>query len=111
MVNSRPGLFAVSGLKYTVRKSDGELLSMTKVDDNGKETPINIQNPSETKTYRVSADSFVMRGGDKVKSLNYVGREEKVFDFDKDKLLCDYVKKIGKPINIDEKYTGRVTIV
>ena len=110
-VNSRPGLFAVSGLKYTVRKSDGELLSMTKVDNDGKETPINIQNPSETKTYRVSADSFVMRGGDRVKSLNYVGREEKVFDFDKDKLICDYVKKIGKPIDIDEKYSGRVTIV
>lgn len=111
MVNSRPGLFAVSGLKYTVRKSDGELLSMTKVDNDGKETPINIQNPSETKTYRVSADSFVMRGGDRVKSLNYVGREEKVFDFDKDKLICDYIKKIGKPIDIDEKYSGRVTIV
>ena len=111
MVNSRPGLFAVSGLKYTVRKSDGELLSMTKVDNDGKETPINIQNPSETKTYRVSADSFVMRGGDRVTSLNYVGREEKVFDFDKDKLICDYVKKIGKPIDIDGKYSGRVTIV
>ena len=86
LVNTRPGLFAVSGLKYSVRKSDGELLSMSKVDDNGKETPIDIKNPSPTKTYRVAADSFVMRGGDKVSSLNYVGKEEKVFEFDKDKL-------------------------
>lgn len=109
MINTRPGLFAVSGLKYTVRKSDGELLSLTKVDDNGKETPIDIKNPSDTKTYRISADSFVMRGGDKVSSLNYVGKEEKVFDFDKDTLVCDYIKHLNKPIDINQ--TGRVTIV
>ncbi|DAA97099.1 TPA: hypothetical protein CPT80_02625 [Candidatus Gastranaerophilales bacterium HUM_9] len=109
MVNTRPGLFAVSGLKYTVRKSDGELLSLTKVDNNGKETPIDIKNPSDTKTYRISADSFVMRGGDKVSSLNYVGKEEKVFDFDKDTLVCDYIKHLNKPIDINQ--TGRVTIV
>lgn len=109
LVNSRPGLFAVSGLKYTVRKSDGELLSLTKVDNDGKETPIEINNPSTTKTYRVSADSFVMRGGDKVSSLNYVGREEKIFDFDKDTLVCDYIKHQNKPIDINQ--TGRITIV
>ncbi len=109
LVNSRPGLFAVSGVKYTVRKSDGELLSMTKVDNDGKETPINITNPSTTKTYRIAADSFVMRGGDKVSSLNYVGREEKVFEFDKDKLVCDYIKHQNKPIVINQ--TGRVNIV
>lgn len=109
LVNSRPGLFAVSGLKYSVRKSDGELLSMSKVDDKGNETPINITNPSATKTYRVSADSFVMRGGDRVKSLNYVGKEEKVFDFDKDKLLCDYIKRQNKPIVINQ--VGRVNVV
>ena len=109
LVNTRPGLFAVSGLKYSVRKSDGELLSMSKVDDNGKETPIDIKNPSPTKTYRVAADSFVMRGGDKVSSLNYVGKEEKVFEFDKDKLLCDYIKHQNKPIVVNQ--TGRVNIV
>lgn len=109
LVNTRPGLFAVSGLKYSVRKSDGELLSMSKVDDNGNETPIDIKNPSPTKTYRVAADSFVMRGGDKVSSLNYVGKEEKVFEFDKDKLLCDYIKHQNKPIVINQ--TGRVNIV
>lgn len=109
MVNTRPGLFAPSGLKYTVRKSDGELLSLTKVDDNGKETPIDIQNPSETKTYRIAADSFVMRGGDKVSSLNYVGREEKIYEFDKDSLVCDYIKHINGPVDINQ--AGRVTIV
>ena len=107
----RPGLFAVSGLKYSVRKSDGELLSMSKVDDKGIETPIDINNPSATKTYRISADSFVMRGGDKVTSLNYEGREEKVFDFDKDKLICDYIKKQNAPVSINESHTGRVNIV
>lgn len=109
LVNTRPGLFAVSGLKYSVRKSDGELLSMSKVDDNGKETPIDIKNPSADKTYRIAADSFVMRGGDKVSSLNYVGREEKVFEFDKDKLVCDYIKRLNKPIDINQ--TGRVNVV
>lgn len=109
MVNTRPGLFAPSGLKYTVRKSDGELLSLTKVEDNGKETPIDINNPSETKTYRIAADSFVMRGGDKVTSLNYVGKEEKIFDFDKDSLVCDYIKHQNGPVDINQ--AGRVTIV
>ncbi len=111
LVNSRPGLFAVSGLKYSVRKSDGELLSMSKVDDKGNETPIDINNPSTTKTYRIAADSFVMRGGDKVKSLNYVGREEKIFEFDKDKLVCDYIQHQNKPITIGKEQTGRVNIV
>ena len=109
LVNTRPGLFAVSGLKYSVRKSDGELLSMSRVDDNGKETPIDIKNPSPTKTYRVAADSFVMRGGDKVSSLNYVGREEKVFEFDKDKLICDYIKRQNKPIEVNQ--SGRVNVI
>ena len=111
LVNTRPGLFAVSGIKYSVRKSDGELLSMSKVDNTGKETPINIKNPSPTKTYRIAADSFVMRGGDKVSSLNYVGREEKVFEFDKDKLLCDYVKHLNKPVEIGAEHVGRVNVV
>ena len=84
---------------------------MSKVDSTGKETPININNPSQNKTYRIAADSFVMRGGDKVSSLNYVGREEKVFEFDKDKLLCDYVKHLNKPVEIGTEHTGRVNIV
>lgn len=107
--NKKPGLFAVSGLKYSVSKSTGDLKSLSFVDKEGKENPIDINNPNPNKTYSVAADSFLLSGGDKVKALDYKGKEEKVFDFDKDKLVCDYVKHLNKPIEINQ--TGRVNIV
>jgi len=108
-LSNKPGILDASGLKYTVSKSTGDLKNMSFVDREGKEHPINIDKPDSNKIYKLAADSFVLMGGDKVKSFDYRGKEEKIFDFDKDKLVSDYVKRQNKPININE--TGRITFV
>ena len=48
--NNKPGIVHVSGLKYTISK-DGNLRSASFIDENGTETPINIDNPRADKTY------------------------------------------------------------
>lgn len=102
-----PGILQVSGLKYTATKS-GEVKEIRFVDKNGKETPIDINNPNPFKTYRVGTDDFMAKGGN-----NYIPNKHKEaeakFDFDKDKLVIDYIKKLNKPIDI--KTDGRITIV
>jgi hypothetical protein len=53
--------------------------------------------------YRISADDFILRGGDGATAFNHLDKAEKVFDFSEDKLIADYVKHHNeKPINIDE---------
>jgi 2',3'-cyclic-nucleotide 2'-phosphodiesterase (5'-nucleotidase family) len=98
-----------SGLKYTVSKS-GEVKSIIFIDKAGKETPIDINNPNPNKIYTVAMDDFMASGGDnlfenKIKS----GQIDEKFDFDKDKLTCDYIKRLNTPIEI--KDDGRITIV
>jgi len=104
---SMPGILQVSGLKYTMTKS-GDVKEIKFVDKDRKEAIIDINNPSTTKTYRVAMDDYVAKGGN-----NYIPNKlkdaEERFDFDKDKLVIDYVKKQTKPINI--KADGRITIL
>lgn len=109
VVNVRPGLIVPSGFRYSVRKADGELMSLTMVDKNGKETPVDINNPSTTKTYRAAGDSFLMSGRDGMVSLNYMDKAEKIYDVDKEKAIYDYIKNSKEPIEIDNK--KRITLV
>lgn len=106
--DSRPGIVLVSGLKYSMNDS-GKLLSLAYVDDNGKETPININNPDPNKILRVAMDDFYAGGGDGFSMLNKKHEAEAVYDFDKDKLTSDYIKKQNAPVDIiDDK---RIQIV
>ena len=41
--------------------------------------------------------------------LNKINEAEAVYDFDKDKLACDFIKKQNKPIDIIDDH--RITIV
>lgn len=105
-----PGIIQVSGLKYTMTKS-GEVKSITYIDKDGKEIPININNPNPFKTYRVGADSYVARGGNDYVPYKWDKTEVK-FDFDKDKLVIDYLEKLNsKNIPVDIKTDGRINIV
>lgn len=105
--DGRPGILQFSGVKYTMSKS-GEVKAATFVDKDGKESPINVNNPNTFKTYRVAVDDFIAKGGNKYLKSNPEAVEKK-FDFDKNKLVADYVKKQPGPIVIkDEK---RITIV
>lgn len=105
--NNMPGILQVSGLKYTISKS-GELKEMTFVDRDGKESPIDINNPNPNKTYRVALDSYLTSGGNSYLP-NKLNSAEQKFDFDKVKVVKDYMKKMTEPVEI--KTDGRIKIV
>lgn len=106
---NKPGLVIPSGLKYTVSKN-GEIKAASYIDKQGKEIPIDVNNPNPNKIYTVATDDFFASGGDNL-ILNKIASNEvdEKFDFDKDKLTCDYIKKSAQPIEI--KDDGRITIV
>lgn len=98
---NKPGIVMVSGLQYTMNDK-GELLKLSYIDDNGNITPIDINNPNPAKVLRVAMDDFYATGGDGFTMLNKKLEAEAVYDFDKDKLACDYIKKQDKPIDISD---------
>lgn len=96
----KPGILILSGMKYTMTDK-GELKSLTFVDKSGVEHPIDVNNPGTERKYTVAMDDFFATGGD-----NYLPTNEhpdfivKKFDFDKNKLTCNYIKKLPQPMNI-----------
>ena len=105
----KPGIIMPSGLKYTVSRN-GELKSASFIDKAGKETPIDVNNPRTDKVYTVATDDFLASGGDNLISNKIEkGEIDENFDFDKDKLTCDYIKKLNAPVEL--KDDGRITVV
>lgn len=105
----KPGILLVSGMKYKCN-TKGELLSLEYIDRNNQSHPIDIKNPSVDKKYTVAADDFFAKGGD-----NYLPTNPnpdfvlKTLDYDKNKIACDYIKKLNQPFDV--KYDGRLEIV
>ena len=104
----KPGLFAVSGLDYTVNEKDGTLVEMNFTDKQGKVHKIDINNPSETKKYKVVTDEFLMSAG---ADFNILAPEEDCikYPYDKDVMVCDYIKRLNKPVVINQ--TGRIKYI
>lgn len=103
-----PGLLNFSGIRYTVSKS-GEVKEIKFIDKSGKEIAIDVNNPNIFKTYIVVTDDFVAKGGNNYLSTNKWDDAEIQFEFDKDKLVADYIRKLNKPVDI--KADGRIQIV
>ncbi|MBQ8458544.1 5'-nucleotidase C-terminal domain-containing protein [bacterium] len=106
----RPGLVQVSGLRYTFN-NNGDILSMTFIDKEGKETPIDVKNPRKDKMYTVASDDFCV-GNTDGGGLSLPHRLEtalKKFDYDKDIVVGEYIKHQTKPIEI--RSDGRITKV
>ena len=107
--NHKPGVLYFSGMKYKLNDK-GELLSLTYIDKQGKEHPIDVNNPSTERTFMVASDDFFATGGD-----NYLPTNKnpdfvvKKYDFDKNKLACEYIKKLPQPFEIVDDH--RVEIV
>lgn len=102
-----PGIIQCSGLKYTMSKA-GEVKTATFIDKEGKEIPIDVNNPNPFKTYSVATDDYIAKGGNKY----FTDKTDAVitrFNFDKNKLVGDYMKKRTTPVDI--KTDGRITIV
>ena len=107
--SNKPGILLVSGLKYKAN-TKGELLEMEYIDKDNNVHKIDVNNPSPDKKYTVAADDFYATGGDGYlesnKNPDFVVQK---FDIDKNKLACDYIKKLDQPIEI--KNDDRVIIV
>lgn len=107
--SNKPGILLVSGLKYKANKK-GELLELEFIDKNNQSHKIDVNNPSADKKYTVAADDFYATGGDGYlesnKNPDFVLQK---FDLDKNKLACDYIKKLDQPIEITDDH--RVQIV
>ena len=86
--NNKPGIVHVSGLKYTISK-DGKLKSATFVDKNGKETPIDINNPRTDKFYKTALTDYYCQGHDQFTMLKNYDNAVK-YDFDITKCMEDY---------------------
>lgn len=105
----RPGIVQVSGLKYSFNNK-GDILSMSFVDKQGKETPIDINNPRKDKMYTVASDDFCIGKADGGMDLPHrLKTALKKFDYDKDIVVAEYIKHYQGPIEI--KSDGRITKV
>ena len=109
--SKKPGLFGVSGLDYTVDPQNKALKEMNFIDKNGRKHKIDINNPSETKKYKVVTDEFLMSAG---ADFNVLAKEEDYlikYPYDKDVMVCNYIKRKNKPIVINQlgriKYTDK----
>lgn len=106
---NKPGILLVSGLKYKAN-TKGELLEMEFIDKDNNIHKIDVNNPDPNKKYTVAADDFYATGGDGYlesnKNPDFVIQK---CDFDKNKLACDYIKKLDQPIEI--KDDNRVQII
>lgn len=105
----RPGIVQVSGLKYAFTKA-GELKSMSFIDKNGNEIPIDINNPRNDKMYTVAADDYCISSIDMGLGLphRYDNALEK-YDFDKDIIVGRHIKNMKEPVEI--KSDGRITVL
>ena len=79
---------------------------MSFIDKNGEDYEIDIENPSETKTYRVVADEFLMSAGADYKVLAEEDEYVEHYPYDKDFMVCEYLKKHKEPIVIE--HSGRI---
>lgn len=105
----RPGIVQVSGLKYTFTKS-GELKSMTFVDKNGTETPIDINNPRTDKMYTVASDDYCIASEEMGLGLPHRYAEAlQKFDYDKDIVVGQFIKHQKTPLEV--KSDGRIKVL
>lgn len=110
-----PGLMYASGLTYTITKN-GDLVELNFVDKQGNKTPIDINNPSDTKFYTVAHDTFVAEPREKMEYpgmliASHKNQEVRHFDFDKDKTLIDYIRKLPNKDDLRIVDDGRIKII
>ena len=103
----KPSIVMPSGLEYTMNRK-GEVLDATFIDNKGQKHSIDVNNPRKDKIYTVATDDFFASGGDKL-IPNKLHEIDERYEFDKDKLTCDYIKKSGKPVVLQDD--GRIKIV
>jgi 2',3'-cyclic-nucleotide 2'-phosphodiesterase (5'-nucleotidase family) len=89
-------------MNYTVDRENKKLSEMNFIDKQGNVHKIDVNNPSETKKYKVVTDEFLMSAG---ADFNVMAIEEnylKKYPYDKDVMVCDYIKRKNEPIVINQ---------
>ena len=107
---TKPGILQVSGLNYTMNKQ-GELTSAEFVDKEGNKKALDINNPSEDKTFNVAIDTYYANGRDGFDMLKCIDNATQTFEEDKDKMVAAYITKLtnaGQEIHI--KADNRIQI-
>ncbi len=105
---NKPGIFYASGLKYTVTDR-GEIKSLFFVDKNGKETPIDLNNPRTDKYYNTIINDYCAEGNDNFTMLNQPDRIIKKYPFDATKCIENVLKNSKEPLKIQDD--GRLKII
>lgn len=105
--NNKPGILYVSGLKYTVTKG-GEVLNITYIDKDGKETPIDINNPREDKIYSTAINDYFSSGNDGLDMLNKYFEATERYEWDLNYAIGEKIKRADGPIDIVDD--GRIKV-
>ena len=101
----KPSIIQVSGMTYTLDKK-GKVTNCV-VYRNGKKEKIDVKNPSETKCFKAAYDDYLLKGGDGFKSLK-TDKVIKMYDYDKDTLAIEYLKKHKDNSVLIMKRDGRI---
>jgi len=105
--NNKPGIIYVSGLKYAISE-DGQLRSVSFIDKEGKEHPIDVKNPSSEKMYKTALTDFYCQGHDGFTMLKKYDKAQK-YDFDMCKCIENHFTRHPEPVEI--KDDGRIKVV
>ena len=104
----KPGMFYASGLKYTLNDK-GKLLSLTFVDKNGKENPIDVNNPRYDKFYTTVINDYCAQGNDKFTMLDKPQQIIEKTGIDSAICVANVLKTTKAPVQIIDD--GRIKII
>lgn len=102
----RTGALQVSGLRYKIGKDD-RVKDIVVVKEDGTQVPLNWQNPSSDKYFKVAYNTFVAGGSEGLEALACPEKIIHKCEKNETQMLIDYIKSFnGQPIDIHED--GRI---
>lgn len=107
-VANKPGIFYASGLKYSV-KTNGEIIAMSFIDKDGKDNPIDINNPRADKFYTTVLNDYCAEGNDGFAMLKQPQNIIEKYPFDATVCVQNCLKHSKEPVAIEDD--GRIRII
>ena len=105
--HNKPGIMQVSGLKYTMTKN-GDVTSMSYIDREGNEHPIDVNNPRTDKIYSTAINEYFSSNNDGYSMLNKYFEATQKYDWDLNYAIEQKIRASKGPIDIIDD--GRITI-
>ena len=102
----RTGALQVSGLRYKIGKDD-RVKDIVLVKKDGTQVPLDAQNPSSDKFFKVAYNTFVAGGSEGLEALACPKKIIHKCEMNETEMLIEYIKSFnGQPIDIHED--GRI---